>query len=173
QMFSFNDLMVIASKCEILHLSSVVVTNNDEVIPKTEDDYFKTPVSLEALVKALPNVKTFIYILPENSSNIFTTKTAEELLKIPQFLSLDEFQTSEIPEIFDIKSFYGHITENKKTKYNLHFSDQISDAYKTRLQTIVYEIIETENRNYKVPNIVFSGMTVDFRDKIFNLYNFH
>uniref|UniRef100_A0A914QP48 Uncharacterized protein n=1 Tax=Panagrolaimus davidi TaxID=227884 RepID=A0A914QP48_9BILA len=47
QMFSFNNLMVIASKCVVLYLSIVVIINNDKV------------VSLEALFKVLPNVKRF------------------------------------------------------------------------------------------------------------------
>jgi hypothetical protein len=170
QMFSFNDLIVIASKCEGLYLSSVVITNNDEIVPETEEDYYKTAVSLEALFKALPNVKTFIYFLPENSLNIITTKTAQELLKIPHFISLEDFQIREVPEIFDIKSFYGHIKENKKTKIYLSFS-QISDEYKTRLQTIVDEILATENRDYKVPRIYFSGITSSSNDKMRDLYD--
>uniref|UniRef100_A0A914PTM6 Uncharacterized protein n=1 Tax=Panagrolaimus davidi TaxID=227884 RepID=A0A914PTM6_9BILA len=59
QMFSFNDLMVIASKCEKLHLANVIISNNDEIVPETKEDYLKTAISLEALVKALPNVKTY------------------------------------------------------------------------------------------------------------------
>uniref|UniRef100_A0AC35GF74 Uncharacterized protein n=1 Tax=Panagrolaimus sp. PS1159 TaxID=55785 RepID=A0AC35GF74_9BILA len=157
QMFSFNDLMVIASKCEMVYLSNVVIMNNDEKVPETEEDqfYFETAVSLEALIKALTNVKTFIYDLPKNSLNIITTKTAEELLKISNFLSLEKFQIREIPETFNLISFYGHIKENKKTKIDLHFSRQISDEYKTRLQTIVDEILQTEIRDYKVPSIYF------------------
>uniref|UniRef100_A0AC35GSD5 Uncharacterized protein n=1 Tax=Panagrolaimus sp. PS1159 TaxID=55785 RepID=A0AC35GSD5_9BILA len=159
QMFSFNDLMGIASKCETLDLLFVVITNNDEIVPQTGKDYFKTAVSLEAFFKALPNVKAFRYILPGNSLN--TTKTAEELLKIP---------ISGIPEIFDIKSFYGHIKENKKTKIDLSFSDQISDAYKIQLWTIVYEILEMENRDYKVPRIYFTGISRSCHREMLTLY---
>uniref|UniRef100_A0A914PTK3 Uncharacterized protein n=1 Tax=Panagrolaimus davidi TaxID=227884 RepID=A0A914PTK3_9BILA len=83
--------------------------NNDEIVPETEKDYFETAVSLEVVFKALPNVKNFTYILPKNSINIITTKTVEELLKIPHFLSLDKFEMSEIPGCFDIETFYGHI----------------------------------------------------------------
>uniref|UniRef100_A0A914PB78 Uncharacterized protein n=1 Tax=Panagrolaimus davidi TaxID=227884 RepID=A0A914PB78_9BILA len=166
QMFSFNDLMVIASECEMLYLLSVVMVNTDEVVPETEE----TAVSLEALFKAFPNVKIFTYVLPENSFNIVTTKTAEELLKIPHFLSLDKFRMRDIPEIFDIKSFYGHIKENKKTQINLEFSDQYSDEYETRLQTILDEILETENRDYKLPWISFSGITNSSREKMCALY---
>uniref|UniRef100_A0A914PR77 Uncharacterized protein n=1 Tax=Panagrolaimus davidi TaxID=227884 RepID=A0A914PR77_9BILA len=171
-MFSLNNLMVIASKCEILHLSSVVILNNDTVVPETEEDefYFETAISLEALFRALPNVKTFIYNLPYNSLNIITTKTAEVLLKIPHFLSLDKFEIKNIPEIFDITNFYGHIKENKKIIIHLHFSHQISDEYETRLQTIVDEILETENRNYKVPWIYFSGITSSSYEKMRVLY---
>uniref|UniRef100_A0A914P0W5 Uncharacterized protein n=1 Tax=Panagrolaimus davidi TaxID=227884 RepID=A0A914P0W5_9BILA len=167
-MFSINDLMVIGSKCELLHLSFVVVMNNHMVVPETEEDqfYFETAVSLEALFKALPNVKTFKYRLPNNSLNIITTKTAKELLKIPHFLSLDKFEINPMPEIFDINSFYGHIKENKKTKIDLDFCSQTSDAYKIRLQTIVDEILETKNRNHKVPLIDFPGITRSSRDKM-------
>uniref|UniRef100_A0A914PH61 Uncharacterized protein n=1 Tax=Panagrolaimus davidi TaxID=227884 RepID=A0A914PH61_9BILA len=147
--------------------------NTDEVVPETEHDYFyfETAVSLEALFKALPNIKTFTYFLPENSLNIITTKTAEELLKIPHFLSLDKFVIYEIPEIFDIKTFYGYIKKNKQTKIELDFSRQISDEYKTRLQKIVDEILETENRDYKVPRINFSGITNSSADKMYALYH--
>uniref|UniRef100_A0A914PAG2 Uncharacterized protein n=1 Tax=Panagrolaimus davidi TaxID=227884 RepID=A0A914PAG2_9BILA len=168
EIFSFNNLMVIASKCEILFLSNVVISNNDEIIPETEEDqfYFETAVSLEVLFNALPNVKSFTYYLPENSLNIFTTKTVDELLKIPYFFSLDKFEIGEIPEIFDINIFYGHIKENKKTKIELDFSRQISDAYKIRLQKIIDEILETENRDYKVPKIDFPGITGSSREKM-------
>uniref|UniRef100_A0A914Q042 Uncharacterized protein n=1 Tax=Panagrolaimus davidi TaxID=227884 RepID=A0A914Q042_9BILA len=172
QMFSFNDLMIIASKCELLHLSNVVIMNNDEVAPETEKDqfYFETAVSLETLFTALPKVKKFTYYLPDNSLNIITTKTAVELLKIPHFLSLDQFKIGKIPEIFDIKSFYCHIKKNKKTKIHLDFSDRICDEYKTRLQTIVDEILEKENRNYKVPWIYFPRITNSSREKMHDLY---
>uniref|UniRef100_A0A914P261 Uncharacterized protein n=1 Tax=Panagrolaimus davidi TaxID=227884 RepID=A0A914P261_9BILA len=61
QMLSFNDLMVIASKCIRLDLQCVVIMNNDKIVPETEDNqfYFETAVSLEVLVKALPNAKKF------------------------------------------------------------------------------------------------------------------
>uniref|UniRef100_A0A914P1Z7 Uncharacterized protein n=1 Tax=Panagrolaimus davidi TaxID=227884 RepID=A0A914P1Z7_9BILA len=171
QMFSFNNFMVIASKCKMLNLTGVVILNNDEIIPETEDHlYFETAVSLEALLKALPNVKTFIYILPYNSLNIITTKTAEELCKILHFLSLDKFVIGKIPEIFDIKSFNGHIKKNNKTKIDLYFSDQISGEYETQLQTIVDEILETESRDYKVPRINFSRITLSSRVKMHALY---
>uniref|UniRef100_A0A914PPN0 Uncharacterized protein n=1 Tax=Panagrolaimus davidi TaxID=227884 RepID=A0A914PPN0_9BILA len=145
---------------------------NDEVVHKTKkfQFYFETAVSFEALFKALPNVKTFTYYPPNNSLNIFSTKTAEKLLKIPHFLSLDKFGINEIPEFFDIKSFYGHIKENKKTNIELDFSGQISDKYKTRLQTIVDEILATENRDFKVPWIGFSRITSISRDKMLALY---
>uniref|UniRef100_A0A914PTR1 DUF38 domain-containing protein n=1 Tax=Panagrolaimus davidi TaxID=227884 RepID=A0A914PTR1_9BILA len=162
QILSFNDLMVIASKCEKLFLSNVVIMKNDDIVPETEED----AVSLEALLKALPNVKSFTYHLRENSLNIITSKTVEELLKIPHFLSLNIFQITEIPEIFDIETFYCHIKENKKTKTELYFSDQISDEFKIRLQTIVDEILETKNRDYKVPYFGFSGMTRSSHDKM-------
>uniref|UniRef100_A0A914PBW0 Uncharacterized protein n=1 Tax=Panagrolaimus davidi TaxID=227884 RepID=A0A914PBW0_9BILA len=166
QMFSFNELMIIASKCEMLYLWCVALMNKNETVSETEE----TAISLEALFKALPNVKSFTYFLPDNSENIITTKTAEELVKIPHFLSLDEFTMREIPEIFDITSFYGHIKENKITKINLYFSDPISDEYKTRLQTIVDQILETENRDYKVPWISFSGITNSSFGKMLALY---
>uniref|UniRef100_A0A914PEF4 Uncharacterized protein n=1 Tax=Panagrolaimus davidi TaxID=227884 RepID=A0A914PEF4_9BILA len=166
-MFSFNDLMVIASKCEMLYLSNVVIMNNNEIVPEKEE----AAVSLEALFKALPNVKFFRYYLPKNSVNIITAKTAEQLFKIPHFLCLDRFEMNEIPGCFDIKSFYGHIKKNKKTLIFLDFSDQIPDEYETRLQTIVEEILGTENREYKVPRIYFSGITDSFDDKMRDLYN--
>uniref|UniRef100_A0AC35GEH8 Uncharacterized protein n=1 Tax=Panagrolaimus sp. PS1159 TaxID=55785 RepID=A0AC35GEH8_9BILA len=110
-MFSFIDLMVIASKCENLHLTNVVIMNNDDGVHETEEEqfYFENAVSLEALFKALPNLKTFTNLLPYNSLNIITTKTAEELIKIQHFLSLDKFVMYGIPEIFDINTFYDHI----------------------------------------------------------------
>uniref|UniRef100_A0A914QVY5 Uncharacterized protein n=1 Tax=Panagrolaimus davidi TaxID=227884 RepID=A0A914QVY5_9BILA len=102
--------------------------------------------------------------------NIITTKTAEELLKNPHFLSLDKFELIGIPEIFDIQSFYGHIIDNKKTWIDLHFFRQISDEYKIQLQTIVDEILVTQNRVYKVPIIGFPGITISSYRKMFTLY---
>uniref|UniRef100_A0A914QSR2 Uncharacterized protein n=1 Tax=Panagrolaimus davidi TaxID=227884 RepID=A0A914QSR2_9BILA len=146
--------------------------NNDEKVPETEENqfYFETAVSLEDIFNALPNVKTFRYFLPYNCVNIITSKTADELLKIPHFLSLDKFEISQIPEIFDIETFYGHIKENKKTKIHLDFSCQIYGEYEIRLQTVVDEILETKIRDYKVPRIDFPGITRSSREKMHALH---
>uniref|UniRef100_A0A914PQA6 Uncharacterized protein n=1 Tax=Panagrolaimus davidi TaxID=227884 RepID=A0A914PQA6_9BILA len=106
-----------------------------------------------------------------NTDSMDVWGTVEELLEIPHFLSLDEFRIWRIPEIFDIISFYGHIKKNKKTWIDLNFFRQISDEYKTRIQTIVDEILETEDRVYKIPSIYFSEITHSSRERMYALYS--
>uniref|UniRef100_A0A914QCK9 BTB domain-containing protein n=1 Tax=Panagrolaimus davidi TaxID=227884 RepID=A0A914QCK9_9BILA len=66
-------------------------------------------IPLEKILEILPYVKDFEYRIPDNSSHIITSKTVKELLRMPHFSIIRHFNLSEIPEDFDIESFYGYI----------------------------------------------------------------
>uniref|UniRef100_A0AC35FYR5 Uncharacterized protein n=1 Tax=Panagrolaimus sp. PS1159 TaxID=55785 RepID=A0AC35FYR5_9BILA len=81
------------------------MNENDSIVP------------LENVLEILPNVKDLDYGMPDNSSSdVIASKTVKELLRMPHFSIINYFKLSEIPEDFDIESFYGYI-KVKHLKY--------------------------------------------------------
>uniref|UniRef100_A0A914QZH7 Uncharacterized protein n=1 Tax=Panagrolaimus davidi TaxID=227884 RepID=A0A914QZH7_9BILA len=145
QTISYNDFVFISSNVEDITFCEVIVKNEDATI-----------VPLEKLVKALPKIKDISFIESRMSSCI-TLNTVKELLIIPHFSKINKINFREIPEIFDIETFFAFIKKNKQIKSHLDFSRSISIAYKIRLEAIIDEILQTENHDYKVPFIDFWG----------------
>uniref|UniRef100_A0AC34G6X7 Uncharacterized protein n=1 Tax=Panagrolaimus sp. ES5 TaxID=591445 RepID=A0AC34G6X7_9BILA len=140
QICSFDEFMVLASSnVEALRLFRVTVKYGDG-----------TEVHLEKIVEQLPKVKSIDIYCPPNTSMI-TSKTMQELCKIPHFAKLDYFTLMDIPEAFNLESFSSYMKKNKITCVDLGFCDSISDGYKGRLEALVDEIIEADNREYKSP----------------------
>uniref|UniRef100_A0A914PK92 Uncharacterized protein n=1 Tax=Panagrolaimus davidi TaxID=227884 RepID=A0A914PK92_9BILA len=111
-------------------------------------------VPLEKVIEVLPNAKSFHYVFDvETVMEVVTPDTVKKLVKIPHFSKLNRFTLELIPENFDIQTFYEYIKGNKKTKICLLFDNEYSDDYLVLLQTIVYEIHATENRDYEFPHI--------------------
>uniref|UniRef100_A0AC34FDL6 Uncharacterized protein n=1 Tax=Panagrolaimus sp. ES5 TaxID=591445 RepID=A0AC34FDL6_9BILA len=112
-------------------------------------------------------------ITPPSDGSAITFNTFTELLKNPQFLKLKGCTFWDTPEDFDLDTFYNYMKKNKHTSIRLHFCDTISEAYKTRLQTIVNEIVESETHEYKPPFIGFPGHDEKMCDKLRKLYDRH
>uniref|UniRef100_A0A914NZZ0 Uncharacterized protein n=1 Tax=Panagrolaimus davidi TaxID=227884 RepID=A0A914NZZ0_9BILA len=161
----FDEFIFLASNAEEVRLDggSLRTFEDPTCIIKNVDGSI---ASLEKIFEALPKVKKFYFTVPFD--DFVTTNTVKELLKIPHFSNLDYFQMIFIPESFDIETFYDYIKENKKTKIYLLFSPDISEAYKTRLQTIVSKILGTQSRDFKVPYISFVGSVDD--DELWELF---
>uniref|UniRef100_A0A914PPS5 Uncharacterized protein n=1 Tax=Panagrolaimus davidi TaxID=227884 RepID=A0A914PPS5_9BILA len=114
----------------------------------------------------------FFSELHENSAaETITAKTVEELIKIPHFSNLDEFYLDEIPDTFEIETFFEYIKKNKKTKFWFEFSDKIFVDYQLRLDRIVQEIVFSENHGYKPPWILYKG--VSHRKELHELFFLH
>uniref|UniRef100_A0AC34F2C5 Uncharacterized protein n=1 Tax=Panagrolaimus sp. ES5 TaxID=591445 RepID=A0AC34F2C5_9BILA len=145
QIITYDEFLILAPAVEHLSFAGVVVKYDDGTI-----------VLFEKLVEQLPKVKKICLFLA--GSEMITSKTIKELLKIPHFTTLDSFSLYTIPEVFDIESYYVHIKKNKCTKICLQFCYGISEEYKTRLEAIVDEIIGANNREYKTPYITFGGL---------------
>uniref|UniRef100_A0AC34F1N5 Uncharacterized protein n=1 Tax=Panagrolaimus sp. ES5 TaxID=591445 RepID=A0AC34F1N5_9BILA len=114
-----------------------------------------TLVALEKLVEVLPKLKEFDYFTTTPPGINITSKTVTEILKIPHFLKMEKFSLTDIPEVFDIETFYIYMKTNRLTKFYLSFENKISHAFKNRLQAIVDEILATKYHNYKCPVITF------------------
>uniref|UniRef100_A0AC35GVB1 Uncharacterized protein n=1 Tax=Panagrolaimus sp. PS1159 TaxID=55785 RepID=A0AC35GVB1_9BILA len=101
------------------------------------------------------------------SHSTITSKTMEELLKIPHFSTLHEFNLNNVPEVFDIEAFYVHMKKNKTTNLSLGFDESISDEYKKRLDEITEEIITT---NYKPAFFTYRGIGYARHKKLYNIF---
>uniref|UniRef100_A0AC34FGT1 Uncharacterized protein n=1 Tax=Panagrolaimus sp. ES5 TaxID=591445 RepID=A0AC34FGT1_9BILA len=159
QITSYDEFSVLASAFENLEFIEVTVKYDDGAV-----------VPFEKLVEQLRNVKKIEFYLPSGPSAI-TFSTFKELLKIPHFATLDLLGLWNIPETFDVETFYTNMNKNKHTKIDLDFRNTISDQYKTRLETIIDEIIDTENHEYKIPFISFDGLDEEKQHKMETLYH--
>uniref|UniRef100_A0A914QSW3 Uncharacterized protein n=1 Tax=Panagrolaimus davidi TaxID=227884 RepID=A0A914QSW3_9BILA len=140
QVISFNDLSLIISSAERIRFVDVIVKHADS-----------SNVPLEDIVAIA--VKS--YEIFDNKPTI-TPKTMKELSKFSHFLKLVAFTLNNVSEAFDIDEFCGYMKKNQHTKFYISFNPQPSDAYKNRLETIVDEILETKEFNYKPPGINFT-----------------
>uniref|UniRef100_A0A914PUZ5 DUF38 domain-containing protein n=1 Tax=Panagrolaimus davidi TaxID=227884 RepID=A0A914PUZ5_9BILA len=154
QEITYDQFEFIFSKVEVFYLNNCVVRNkNDEIVP------------LEKLVKTLPKIEK-IHFQDTTSCSSITSNTVKELLKIPHFSKITEVVLWEIPEKFDLETFYIYFKKNKHTNFRLHFADSLSEAYKILLEAIVDEIIAAENHGYKIPYFYFAGLQNEKWEKV-------
>uniref|UniRef100_A0A914QA01 Uncharacterized protein n=1 Tax=Panagrolaimus davidi TaxID=227884 RepID=A0A914QA01_9BILA len=167
QILSYNEFLFLSKNVEVLHLDfSGTHENKNGTIVKNEDS---TIVPLEKLVKTLVKLKQIMGDIDPSRSCI-TLNTVKELLEIPYFLKLYEFVFADLPEVFDIDTFFIYLKTNRHTKFHLHFAASISEEYKIRLEKIVDEILQTKYDDFKPPLINFDGLAAEKYRKIRDLY---
>uniref|UniRef100_A0A914QTX1 Uncharacterized protein n=1 Tax=Panagrolaimus davidi TaxID=227884 RepID=A0A914QTX1_9BILA len=150
----FHDLSLLFQSAEEIYFSDVCVKNDDG-----------SNVAVEKIIEIAVKAKSFTF-----HGGYMASKTMKELLKIPNFLKLDEFCMFSIPEDFDIETFYNYMKINKTTEFRLYFPNQISEAYKNRLEEIVDEIITTKKFDYKPPLFGFHGLDNEKYETLEKLY---
>uniref|UniRef100_A0A914PJX3 Uncharacterized protein n=1 Tax=Panagrolaimus davidi TaxID=227884 RepID=A0A914PJX3_9BILA len=150
----FHDLSLLFESAEKIYFTDVCVKNDDGSI-----------VSVEKIVEIAVKAKSFTF-----RGGSITSKTMKELLKIPNFLKLDEFYMYHISEDFDLETFYNYMKKNKTTKFWFYFENQISEAYKNRIETIIDEIITTKKFDYKPPVLAFNGDDHEKFEILRNIY---
>uniref|UniRef100_A0A914QXJ6 Uncharacterized protein n=1 Tax=Panagrolaimus davidi TaxID=227884 RepID=A0A914QXJ6_9BILA len=126
EVISFNDLSLLTKTVEDIMFIGVTVKNPDD-----------STVQFEKIFESFFNVKTFRFSFNSAFPNI-TSKTFNELLKIPHFLKLQSMNLKDIPDTFDIEAFYVYMKENKTTKFFLFFDKFMSAPYKNRLEQICF-----------------------------------
>uniref|UniRef100_A0A914PVE4 Uncharacterized protein n=1 Tax=Panagrolaimus davidi TaxID=227884 RepID=A0A914PVE4_9BILA len=156
QIISYHDLSLLISSAEKIYLDNVIVKKCDSVIP------------LEDIVAMAVNAKYIDVIKPT-----ITSKTMKELTKLSHFLKLGYFNLLNLSDVFDIDAFYSYMKKNTHTTFFLKFDEQISDAFKNRLERIIDEILETKQFNYEPPLIRFSGIDIQKYRKLYQIYYSH
>uniref|UniRef100_A0A914PG37 Uncharacterized protein n=1 Tax=Panagrolaimus davidi TaxID=227884 RepID=A0A914PG37_9BILA len=151
----FHDLSLLLQSAEKIYFIDVCVKNDDG-----------SNVAVEKIVEIAVEAKMITF----HHSTITNKNTMKELLKIPNFLKLDVFSLTNLSEDFDIETFYNYMKKNKTTKFWFHFQNQISEAYKNRIETIVDEIIATKEFIYKPPMIYFPEIDDEKFETLKNIY---
>uniref|UniRef100_A0AC35FK84 Uncharacterized protein n=1 Tax=Panagrolaimus sp. PS1159 TaxID=55785 RepID=A0AC35FK84_9BILA len=157
QVVSFNDLSLIISSAKEIDLYNVVVKLADS-----------SDVPLEDIVAIAVNAK----VVSADKPTIIS-KTMKELSKLPNFKKLHNLVLYNLAEVFDINEFYGYMKRNQHTKFNISFNLQISDAFKNRLETIIDEILVTQQFIYKPPVISFTGLDREKFEKLCQICDSH
>uniref|UniRef100_A0A914PPE1 Uncharacterized protein n=1 Tax=Panagrolaimus davidi TaxID=227884 RepID=A0A914PPE1_9BILA len=142
QDISYHDLPFLTSSAESVFFNQVVVKHEDG-----------SNVDVQKIVEIASNATRINISYPT-----ITSKTMEELLKIPNFLTLRVFAINNVPEVFDIEAFYVHMKKNKTINFILFFDESISDEYMKRLDEITDEIIATKEFDYKPALFGFRGL---------------
>uniref|UniRef100_A0A914RE77 Uncharacterized protein n=1 Tax=Panagrolaimus davidi TaxID=227884 RepID=A0A914RE77_9BILA len=149
EVISFYDLPLFTKTAEDITFNEITVKDSDGSI-----------VPFEKIFEAFIYARKFKFSSDSTLPNI-TSKTFNELLKIPHFSKLELMNLNGIPDIFDIEAFYIYVKENKTTKFYLIFDNSISARYKNRLGEIIDEILSTNVLNYESPFIYFDGLEYD------------
>uniref|UniRef100_A0A914QPW3 Uncharacterized protein n=1 Tax=Panagrolaimus davidi TaxID=227884 RepID=A0A914QPW3_9BILA len=147
QVLSFRDLYILISSAKVISFYNVTIKNENG-----------SNVALEKVFEIAVKAKRLRIFLNTSLPNI-TSQTFTELMKIRHFSQLNYLYMDDIPEAFDIEAFYAYMKKNKTTTFNLQFVRSISDAYKSRLEEIVDEILATEVLNYRCPLFDFPGLS--------------
>uniref|UniRef100_A0A914QSW7 Uncharacterized protein n=1 Tax=Panagrolaimus davidi TaxID=227884 RepID=A0A914QSW7_9BILA len=153
QIISYHDFSFIISSVEEIYLNRVIVKHADG-----------SDVPIEDIIAIAVNAQDVYVYKPT-----ITPKTMKELLQIPHFATLDRLTLCDLSEMFDINAFYSYMKKNHHTKFFLNFNEQISEGYMNRLETIVDEILETKQFNYKPPGINFTGLDIQKYRLLFSM----
>uniref|UniRef100_A0A914QBS2 Uncharacterized protein n=1 Tax=Panagrolaimus davidi TaxID=227884 RepID=A0A914QBS2_9BILA len=154
---SYEDFSFLSTNVRKIVLHENIVKNSDGSI-----------VPFENLIAVLPKIK-IIFFYDKIDSSCITKNTVKELLKIPHFSKIDRFELFGTTEKFDIETFFTYLKKNKHTKFTISFGNSISETYKNRLEEIVDEIIETEEHDYKIPEIEYNGINGEKLTKLCSL----
>uniref|UniRef100_A0AC34F7R1 Uncharacterized protein n=1 Tax=Panagrolaimus sp. ES5 TaxID=591445 RepID=A0AC34F7R1_9BILA len=146
QVISFDDFCFLASNIEEFYSYNFIVKDENG-----------SSLAFEKLFQILSKVQRVNFDSGTSVSNI-TSKSVEELLKIPHFSTLKYLNLNNIPEAFDLDAFYIFMKKNKLASFVLSFDDSISEAYKNRLEEIIDEMLSTKNHDYNPCFISFSEM---------------
>uniref|UniRef100_A0A914QXC5 Uncharacterized protein n=1 Tax=Panagrolaimus davidi TaxID=227884 RepID=A0A914QXC5_9BILA len=154
QVIFYHDLPLLTSSAKLIFFDQVVVKHEDG-----------SNVDVQKIVEIASKATWVIITHPT-----ITSKTMEELLKIPHFPTLRDFSLNRVPELFDIEAFYVHMKKNKTTKFNLSFDESISGDYMKRLLEITDEIIATKEFDYKPVLFDFRGLDDERHLKLNNIF---
>uniref|UniRef100_A0A914PIW9 Uncharacterized protein n=1 Tax=Panagrolaimus davidi TaxID=227884 RepID=A0A914PIW9_9BILA len=154
---SYKDFSFLFSNLENIVLRDNIVKNSDGSI-----------VPFEKIFAVLPKIKE-CYFYDKIDSSCITKNTIKELLQIPHFSKINKLYFYQIPETFDIETFFKYSKKNKHTKFSITFGNSISETYKNRLEAVVDEIIESEKHDYTVLNIMFNGIDGEKLTKLCSL----
>uniref|UniRef100_A0A914RCC5 Uncharacterized protein n=1 Tax=Panagrolaimus davidi TaxID=227884 RepID=A0A914RCC5_9BILA len=157
QIISFNDLSLLISSAETIRFICVIVKHVN-----------RSDVPIEDIIAIAVNAEHVDVYKPT-----ITPKTMKQLLQIPHFATLGYLGLYDLSEVFDIEAFYDYMKKNRHTKFYLTFDDQITDAFTNRLETIVDEILETQQFNYKPPVIKFTGLDDQKYEKLCQISRSH
>uniref|UniRef100_A0A914Z3A7 Uncharacterized protein n=1 Tax=Panagrolaimus superbus TaxID=310955 RepID=A0A914Z3A7_9BILA len=159
QIISYSDFLFLSSNVENIDMfCTTVKAGNDSIVP------------LEKLVNGLPKIKS-LWFFDNSSASSITTTTFKKLLENPHFFKCAEIVMQNLPEKFDIETFFSYAKKNQTTKIFLHFNDSTSEAYKTRLETFIDLVVASQTHNY-LPPLIHSPRIDDERwQKITSLYH--
>uniref|UniRef100_A0A914PWE4 Uncharacterized protein n=1 Tax=Panagrolaimus davidi TaxID=227884 RepID=A0A914PWE4_9BILA len=114
-----------------------------------------TKMPLEKIVENLPSIFGFKFTFGSNSLNV-SSKTVEELIKIPHFSKISNFSLVNISEDFDIQTSFDFLKKNSSPKFDLKYQNNpLSNEYKNELEKIVCEILETKSLKFDTLFISF------------------
>uniref|UniRef100_A0A914Q5F1 Uncharacterized protein n=1 Tax=Panagrolaimus davidi TaxID=227884 RepID=A0A914Q5F1_9BILA len=89
-----------------------------------------TVVPIEEILKLLPKLKVFDWLLHGELASTFTSETTKSITELFDTSILESFCLMNIPGTFDFKLFAKFMDANPKIDFFLHFARPISAEYK-------------------------------------------
>uniref|UniRef100_A0A914PC13 F-box domain-containing protein n=1 Tax=Panagrolaimus davidi TaxID=227884 RepID=A0A914PC13_9BILA len=131
-------------------------------------------VPIDEIMKLLPNVTGFRWLLDSSMMSKFTSETVQNLIKFINPSILKTFCLMNIQETFDFKLFATFMDKNFSVDYELDFDILISHEYSNILQKYVNKKIETSAKKYFLLKMCFprqSEKSIKFLKNIYKFYN--
>uniref|UniRef100_A0A914QY27 Uncharacterized protein n=1 Tax=Panagrolaimus davidi TaxID=227884 RepID=A0A914QY27_9BILA len=147
QKLTTDEFLFVTAKTGRVCFSDLTVVNRDG-----------KEIAFEKLVELIPEVYCLEHCFKNNDKTV-TANTVKDILKLHHrhIFGTCVFRLFSVPEAFDIETLFAHIKKSKGM-FQLEFADALSDDYRSRLETIIDELIEAENFDYIPPFIFYPGM---------------
>uniref|UniRef100_A0A914P9R8 DUF38 domain-containing protein n=1 Tax=Panagrolaimus davidi TaxID=227884 RepID=A0A914P9R8_9BILA len=154
QKLTTDEFLFISAKTARVHFADLTVVNRDG-----------KEIAFEKLVELIPEARSLDHCFKDNDKTV-TAETVKELLKLPRLQNFYEFRLFNVPEAYDIETFFAHI---KESMYELEFPGALSVDYQSRLEAIVDELIEVQTFDYIPPFISYPEMDDEKCHKLFQV----
>uniref|UniRef100_A0A914QIU1 Uncharacterized protein n=1 Tax=Panagrolaimus davidi TaxID=227884 RepID=A0A914QIU1_9BILA len=129
-------------------------------------------VSIDRIVKCLPNVKTFLWFFTPTMILTINSVTTKKLIEALNPTKLQSFSLMNIPETFDFILFKKFMKANPSIDFYLEFNN-ISLKFSKILQNFVDKLIKTASKTYRPIRISFPNQTEESRQSMNALYQIH
>jgi hypothetical protein len=156
QKLTVDEFLFVTAKTSRVRFSDLTVVNSDG-----------KEIAFEKLVELTPEVCSLDHCFKSDDKTV-TAKSVKEMVKFLHLHNFVEFRLYNVPEAFDIETFFAHIKKSKRM-FQLEFAGPLSVPYQSRLESIADELLEAHTFDYIPPFIFYPEMDDEKRLELYQV----